>query len=98
MVAMIATERPWLMRTLRGWLARVRRRVVRTKTVELDKIVYVDVPGPALKEVPVLIRETTVKIVPIRGVEGEVQPFTTVDKITGPEAEAKLRVIKGDQS
>jgi hypothetical protein len=92
-------KKPWLMRTIRAWFLRLRKRVVRTELKEtvVEKVVKVDVPGPALREVPILFKETTVKIVPVRGLEGEQQPFTVVDKVTGAEAEAKLRVVRGHQ-
>jgi hypothetical protein len=90
--------KPWIKRTVRGLVARLRKGVVRTEVKEVPKIVKVDVPGPALKEVPVLIKETTIKIVPVRGLQDEQQPFTILDKVTGAEADAKLRVIRGARS
>ena len=90
-------SKPWIKRSIRGLIARLRKRVVREVKVDVEKIVHVDVPGPPEKEIPVLLKETTVKIVPVRGLVGEQQPFTVIDKVTGHEAEAKLRSVKGGQ-
>ena len=87
--------KPWVMRYLRGFIARKRKGVVRTEIKEVEKKVIVT-KLVAEKEVPVLIKETTVKIVPVRGLTETQQPFTVIDKVTGPEAEAKLRVVKGE--
>jgi hypothetical protein len=90
------TNKPWLRRAIRGYIARLRKGVVRTEIKEVEKEVIKE-KLVAEKEVPVIIRETTVKIVPVRGLKDEQQPFSVAEKITGPEAEEKLRVVRGDK-